>query len=501
MPIQPEVLHLLYDGPFPTLLYGRASRDPKRKGRSVASQISVLQDLCSKHGWPVVGVFDKDINRSASRHRTREREDFEALIDTIESGKARIVAAFEFSRFARDIEIYIRIRNACARNGVLFCYNGVIYDLSKREDRRATAQDALQAEDEAEGIQVRNMRTHNELAATGAPVGRCPEGYLRRYDPDSGDLVEQVEHPTQGPQVKEIFRRFDAGEGMLAIMRDFEERKLTNAQGKPYTLYHLSHMLRNRTYTGRRIRHGQDVGKGQWPALVDDLLFNRVQKRLTERENRKSRDTRSKWLLTGIATCGRCAEVQEKGAPPVPLAVRPNRGLKNYTCIKCFGVAMEVRKLEAYVEAGLLRWLGSPAAGSVFRGDDAAVDKAAQARQLHRGLQEQLAEARKLAATLDANGRPLLSVMSLVEMESRLVPQIERAEREATEAGVPPILRGLVGADDVDQQWERMALSQQRDVLRTVVNIRLNRAAFRGLRAIEPGRITLTYVGQPGFRG
>jgi len=58
-----------------------------------------------------------------------------------------------------------------------------------------------------------------------------------------------------------------------------------------------------------------------------------------------------------------------------------------------------------------------------------------------------------------------------------------------------------VGADDVDQQWERMALSQQRDVLRTVVNIRLNRAAFRGLRAIEPGRITLTYVGQPGFRG
>lgn len=500
MPIQPEVLHLLYQGPFPTLLYGRASRDPKKKGRSVASQIRVLQELCDKHGWPVVGVYDKDINRSASRHRTREREDFEALIEAIESGKARIVAAFEFSRFARDIEVYIRIRNACARNGVLFCYNGDVYDLSKREDRRATAQDALQAEDEAEGIQVRNMRTHNELAATGAPVGRCPEGYLRRYDPDTGDLVEQVEHPEQGPQVREVFRRFDAGEGMNAILQDFEERGLVNQHGKPYSLYHLSHMLRNRAYTGRRIRHGQDVGKGQWPPLVDDLLFNRVQKRLTEREKRKSRDTRSKWLLTGIATCGRCAE--EKGPENAStLVVRNNRGLKNYICATCFGVAMEVWKLQGYVETGLLRWLGSPAAADAFRANDATVSKAAEARQLFAMLQEQLAEARAMAATLGPDGRPKLSVTSLVELEARLTPQIERAQRGAEEAGVPPILRGLVGADDVDKRWDRMELGQQRDVLRSVVNVQLNRAAFTGLRAIEPGRIKLTYVGQPGFRG
>jgi DNA invertase Pin-like site-specific DNA recombinase len=500
MPIQPEFLHMVYKGPFTAALYGRASRDPKKKGRSVASQIRVLQEMCAKHGWEVVGIFDKDVNRSASRHRKREREDFEALIDTIESGKVRIVVAFEASRYYRDIEVYIRIRNACARNGVLFCYNGTVYDLSKRDDRRATAQDALQAEDEAEGIQVRNMRTHNELAETGAPVGRCPEGYLRRYDTETGDLIDQVEHPKQGPNVREMFRRFDGGEGMLAILRDFEKRELVSHFGKPYTLDHITHILRNRTYTGRRIRHGQDIGKGQWPALVDEAVFNRVQKRLRDRDKRKSRDAGVKWLLTGIGECGNCMESWSPKDEPVTLKVQPNRGLPTYTCLACFGVAMEAKKFEAYVEQGLVRWLGSPAAAAAFRSDTAVEERAAEARTLRDNLRAQLREAREAASTFDEQGRPKLSVMSLADMEARLVPQIERAQRESETAGVPPALRGLIGADDVDERWNDLQLSQRRDVLRTVVNVRLNRAHAKGVRKIYPGRVTLTYAGQPGFR-
>jgi DNA invertase Pin-like site-specific DNA recombinase len=501
MPIQPEVLHLLYPGPFPTLLYGRASRDPKKKGRSVASQIKVLQELCDRHGWPVVEIFDKDVNRSASRHRKRERDDFEALIDAIESGKARIVAAFEASRYYRDIEIYIRIRNACAQNGVLFCYNGTVYDLSKREDRRATAQDALQAEDEAEGIQVRNMRTHNELAETGAPVGRCPEGYLRRYDPDTGELVEQIEHPQQGKNVREIFRRFDGGEGMRDILRDFEKRGLLNQHGKPYSLYHLSNLLRNRTYTGRRIRHGQDVGKGQWPALVDDTVFNRVQKRLADRDRRRTRDTTAKYLASHIAECGRCRAEHGPNAEPRILGTMLNRGQRSYQCLECFGVTMEMKKFDAYVEEGLMRWLGSPASSAAFRVGGEAEKRAASARQLRDALREQLAEARAAAATMGPNGRPQLSIVGLADLEARLVPQIEKAQLESEEAGVPPLLRGLVGAEDVEERWEDMSIAQRRDVLRAVVNVQLNPARAQGVRAIEPGRIEMVYVGHPKFRG
>jgi DNA invertase Pin-like site-specific DNA recombinase len=493
MPLQPEFLHLVYPGPFPTLLYGRASRDPNKKGRSVRDQMTVLKALCAKHNWPIVGIFDQDIDRSASRHRKRERDDFEALIEAIESGQARIVAAFEASRYYRDIEVYIRIRNACAENGVLFCYNGTVYDLSKREDRKATAQDALQAEDEAEGIRERNLRTARLLAESGAPYGRIPEGYARRYDPDTGDLLDQIEHPERGPVITEAFKRFDAGEGMTQIIADFKRRGLKNQRGGEWQLHHLGHILRNRAYIGRRVVRGEDVCAGQWPKLIDEETFWRVQQRLAERDKRKSRNTQVRWLLSGEGTCGPCDGQSV-------LRVRRNRGRVYYTCGTCFRVTMEVEKMHAYVETGVLRWLGSPAAAAAFQTDGGS-EQAAAARRLRDSLVAQLSEARNAAATFDDEGKPLLSVMSLAALEAQLTPKIEKAGRAAEVAGVPPLLRGLVGANDVEDRWEDMTLPQQRDVLRAVVNIRLNPARHNGLHAVEPGRITMTYVGQPGFKG
>jgi len=494
MPIQPEFLHLVYPGPFPTLLYGRASRDPKKKGRSVGDQMRDLKALCAKHDWPIVGIFDKDVDRSASRHRKRERADFEALLEAIESGQARIVAAWEASRYYRDIEVYVRLRNACAANGVLFCYNGVVYDLSKREDRKATILDAVQAEDEAEGIRDRNLRTARQLAEQGAPYGRIPEGYARRYAPDSGDLIEQIEHPDRGPIIREIFTRFAADENMSAILADFRRRGLRTGQGREWELHNLRHVLRNRVYIARRVRYGKDIGEGQWPALTDEATFHLVQQKLRERDKRVSRDTGVRWLLSGIGTCGPCDGESVESV----LAVRRNRKHVGYTCPTCFRVSMEQAKMQAYVEHGVIAWLRSPAAAAAFRSGGASESEAARRR--YDQLTRQLREAREMASTFNADGTPVLSVLSLASMEAQLTPQIEAAQAAAEVAGVPPILRDLIGREDVDERWEDMVISQQRSVLRMIVNVRLNAARRQGVRAIEPGRITMTYVGEPGFK-
>lgn len=81
------------------------------------------------------------------------------------------------------------------------------------------------------------------------------------------------------------------------------------------------------------------------------------------------------------------------------------------------------------------------------------------------------------------------------------MPQIEAARREAQDMDAPPLVRRLVGRSDVQEVWnEELTIEQQRTVLRAVVNIRLNRARSRGVRTIEPGRITLRFFGQPEFR-
>jgi DNA invertase Pin-like site-specific DNA recombinase len=491
MPIAPEYLHHVHEGPFPALLYGRASRDPKKKGRSVGDQLDTGRDLCDSHGWPVVEEF-KDIDRSASRHARRTRNDFEALLAAIESKKARIVVAFEASRYYRDIEAYIRLRNACMNADVFLCYNGQVFDLSKREDRKATAQDALQAEDEAEGIRDRVLRSTRAQAKKGLPHGRLLWGYARRYDPESGDLIEQYPHPEHAPTVLEIFERVAAGETEYAILQDLRKRG-ERTPGVQWDYYHLPNMLRNVGYKGRRVHRGEDFGEASWPALVPEELFDQVQEIVGDESRNTVRDYAVKHLLSGIARCGECADRPH-------LRVGKSRGYLVYGCSAKFDSQMRKDKLDAYVEESVLEWLRSKAV-SAFQSDEQE-KRADRARARMKALQRQLDEARELAATFKADGvTPRLSLASLAVQEDRLVPQIEAAKVEARQMNAPPLVRRLVGNPAAQVIWdEELTIEQQRTVLRTVVNICLNRARARGVRTIEPGRVTLVYYGDEEFR-
>jgi DNA invertase Pin-like site-specific DNA recombinase len=492
MPIAPEYLHHVHEGPFPALLYGRASRDPKKKGRSVGDQLDTGRDLCDSHGWPVVEEF-KDIDRSASRHARRTRNDFEALLAAIEAKKARIVVAFEASRYYRDIEAYIRLRNACMNSNVFLCYNGQVFDLSKREDRKATAQDALQAEDEAEGIRDRVLRSTRAQAKKGLPHGRLLWGYARRYDPESGDLIEQYPHPERAHIVLEVFQRIAAGETEYAILQDLKARG-ERTPGVEWDYYHLPNMLRNVGYKGRRVHRGEDFGEAAWPALVPEELFDQVQEIVGDESRNTVRDYAVKHLLSGIARCGECEDHPH-------LRVGKSRGYLVYGCSARFDSQMRKDKLDAYVEEAVVSWFGSRAAVAAFQSDEQE-KRAERARTRMKALQRQLDEARELAATFKEDGvTPRLSLASLAVQEDRLVPQIEAAKAEAQEMNAPPLVRRLVGRPDVQEIWdEKLTIEQQRTVLRAVVNIRLNRARSRGVRTIEPGRITLRFFGQPGFR-
>ncbi|MFF9205096.1 recombinase family protein [Streptomyces sp. NPDC014986] len=492
MPIAPEYLHLVYpDTVFNALLYGRASRDPKKKGRSVADQIATGHELCEEHGWPVAEVFDQDVDRSASRHAKRKRRDFEALIEAIETGRGRIVVAFEASRYYRDVEAYIQLRNACMANGVLLCYNGQVYDLSKREDRKATAMDAIAAEDEAEGIRDRNLRTTRATAKKGTPHGRILYGYARRYDPETGELIEQYEHPERGPIVRNIFERVAAGETEYSIVRSLRE-KGERLPGIEWKYYHLTTMLRNPGYAGLRVFQGKVIGEAQWPAIVPRGLFDQVQQIVGTESRLSTRDWSVKYLLSGIARCGECAHA------PHLRTVKTRRGARAYQCSEGYHTMMRVELLEGYVEQALLEWLRERGQDA-FRTDEQQ-ERAAAARTRLAVLTEQLAEAREQAGTLDKTNRPLLSVASLAAIEASLEPQIAAAEEEARVVEAPPLVRGLLNADDLDDRWEALAIEQQRTVVRACVNVRLNRARARGVRSIEPGRITLVFAGEAGFR-
>lgn len=61
-----------------------------------------------------------DNHRSASRRASKEREQFELLIEQIRAGKGDVLVVWEISHKERDLAVYVRIRDMCHEVGLYF---------------------------------------------------------------------------------------------------------------------------------------------------------------------------------------------------------------------------------------------------------------------------------------------------------------------------------------------------------------------------------------------
>ncbi|MFE6225419.1 recombinase family protein [Streptomyces sp. NPDC057854] len=511
MPVSPEYLHLVYPelAPFPALLYGRNSVDHTGEGSSVADQLHDGEVLCAKHGWPVVDTF-QDAGVSASRHGKKARKDFDALIEAIQEQRGRIVVAFEASRYYRDLEQYVRLRKACQQANVLLCYNETVYDLSKPVDRKLTAQDALAAEAEADSMQERNVRTGRRLAEQGKPNGKLLWGYQRKYDENTGALIGQFLHPVHAPLARQAWVDLDSGKTLHSVAKWLRELgdEAARANGIPWKAHHVRAMLLNPAYLGKRTFKGEIIRDAQWPAILEgpegEALFYRVKQRLEDPSRWHGQDSKVRHLLSRIALCGECGDhallVMGKRYADKIFAV----------CSVKSDTALRKERLEAYVETAVLEWLSSPAArAAFFPEDDGRAAEAEEARARLEKMRAQLHEARELATKFDEEtGDFFLSAMALAQLERTLVPKMKQVEQQVKDltAGVPQTLQELILGSDPWVTWfgdgdgkPGLSLEQKREVLRKIVTVRLFKASVRGVQKIEPGRITLSFAGQPGF--
>ena len=514
MPIAPEYLHMIFPGEeFRALLYGRNSVGPE--ARSVSDQLAEGRDLCDRHGWPIVDEF-KDPGVSASRHARRQRDDFEDLLDAISTGVARIVVAFEASRYYRDLEAYVRIRNACQEANVLLCYNNTVYDLSKREDRLATAMDAVRAEDEVEAIRDRNLRTARRTAKAGRPHGKIPYGYRRDYELVNGrpQCVRQYEDPKQSQYVIAGLRHIDAGKSLRSLVKWLQSQEGARREdGVEWSDIIVKKMLLNRVYLGERLHHGQAT-KATWAPLEalqtpdGRALFRRVTKVLTDVGRGSQRDSTAAHLLSKVALCGICGD-----HVTLEINQRTGHGKDVYRCPQLHLSILE-DTLDAYVTQALMRWLRMKDAAreALVPNPKKEREEVQAAQELVDAYTAELTEARTLARTRNQQGRPRLSAVSLALLEEDLLPRIEEAQaRLERVSGVPAFVQRLLSAKDPAEVWDGtpatdvapeksgLTLEQKRQALRLIVTVRVDRAPEGGRRGPEH-RVRLSFRDEPGFR-
>jgi site-specific DNA recombinase len=473
-------------------LYLRKST--KDAGRSADRQRAELREAAEREGFSIAPREYIDPDFSASRYARRARPDYDALLASIQAGDVQVLGLYEASRGARDLTVWSQLLDLCRakRVPVWVSTHDKVYDLSRRRDWRALADEGVNAADEAEMISERTQSGKRSAARQGTPAGRLVYGFSRTYDA-GGRLIAQIAHPEQAPIVREIVARVAAGEDSLAeIARDLNRRGvpppyvarraergptatsstlITSGRWLPSVVRQIA---LNPSYVALRVHRGEIVGPAAWEPLLDQDLWRTAVAVLTTPGRAVNTSTALSHWLSGAVLCGACRHGQ------LWAGSRSGGCGSVYRCRHCHRVTVTARGLETTVEAAILARLAKPDALEAFRPatGHAELAKAGDAvRVLRDRLKAHYAEA--------AAGR--LSATGLSAVEGHLLPEIERAEHHARQLRVPPELGNLAGLD-IPSRWGVLPASRRRAIVRAVAELVCAPTSRRG-RLFDPGRL------------
>lgn len=489
-----ERLHEMADEDWiASILYGRASQDRHKLMRSINDQIAELLGWCEPIRWYPAAIV-RDSDRSASQWRKKEREGFDEAMALIEAGKHGGFATWEPSRAGRDLEIYVQLRKACQRAGVLYLTHGRVYDLSRSDDSFMMGFEFLRAEADANTMRERQLRTAKLNAEKGRPHGRLPYGYRRVYDERTGVLLRQEPDPRKSQIVRDAAREVLAGRSLHSVAMGLQDAgeptpmKAWVECPRGWDTKTLLQVLRNPTIAGKRVYRGEVIGEAQWEPLISWEDFQRLQRMFADpgRRTKGGGGAPAKTLMVHIARCHYCGR-------PLRRAIlrRKNKAdAMKYMCMfrGCYKTTIAQPGLDAYVEEAALAWFEQPEnLARLSAGDDGSewLAKAQAAEDWCAELQTRLDDAiAKYAAGA-------LNLDTLTKVEQTLRPQIADAKR----ALIPPItderIRALVTASDIRAAWKELPLSEQRKVIKAAFDVRIQQTKNRGQNAFEPERVLM----------
>lgn len=451
-------------------IYVRQSQDKTGTEAGVDRQEAACRSLAEAKGWEDLVVY-RDNDKSASNGK--QRPEFERLIRDVEGGVVSALLVYHLDRLTRSIKDLTRVIEAGRNRRVnIASVHGVSLDLGDPTGVAvATILTAIAAMEVAHKG-VRQKTANRQRAAKGAAhwVQR-PYGYQR-----DGNEVSVVEE--EAAALRDAADRVLTGETLASIARLWNERGTTSTSGKPWTVTSIRRSLLNPRTAGRRLYNGEDLGPGVWvPIFGEDLHKALEAKLLDPRRKTAPDDTNSKYLLSGIAMCGKCGN--KMFASPV------KAGGRQYMVYRCFGGYCMTRRLDLVdevVEHNLIAYLSEPVWHDLF---DAGADVKQMRLDLHGLMERQEA----LAAML-AEG--LLPPSSVRQQAATLTEKI-RALRDAIDgaAGESPLF-ALTGASDVTAAWGDLPLDAKRRIVRALVRVTVLPAG-KGVR-FSAGQIRIERV-------
>ncbi len=275
--------------------YIRVSTEEQAEaGFSIPAQRERIAAFCLSQGWAEI-VWYVEEGRSA---KDLARPELQRLLQELVAGD--VVLVYRLDRLTRSVlDLYSLLRRF-ERAGAAFRSVSEVYDTTTAIGRLFMTLVAALAQWERENLAERVKLGMNQAAGQGRRMGgSAPFG----YDLAGGRLVV---NPAEAAVVRQLFERYLQGEGVRTLVIWADRQDLRTKQGKPWSDYAMSYVLRNPVYAGV-LRWGRQLtATGEIPALISPATYQAVQMAMAGRRSTPPRVAGSVYPLAGLLRCGLC---------------------------------------------------------------------------------------------------------------------------------------------------------------------------------------------------
>lgn len=399
------------------------------------------------------------------------------------AGRADALVVWDVDRLTRTPRELEDVVDLAERRGIALASVGGDIDLATPQGRLTARIKGSVARHESEQLARRVQRKIAERAESGAPHGRTAYGWRReQIVDDQGRRLgsRDVIHPEQARVIRSAAAAILAGDSLRSVVgRLNAEGERIN--GRPFTHPVLRDLLLRERNAGLRVHRGRVIGKAAWEPVLDEDTYRRLVAALTDPSRRTTPGSQVRWLLSGLARCGKCG-----GPLRGLLAGRDGRLSNSYVCTAGYHVRINCPELEDLVQGLVVARLGQPdAAAALTRGDP---EQAAAAREQHAAIRARL----DLAADSFAAGQ--IDGGQLARITGKLRPELERWEAAVRAASAAPDLTDLA-APDVAERWSSLSLDRRRAVIRLLLaGITVGPAARAGRQPFDPNRVRVQWA-------
>lgn len=312
--------------------YARVSMETEMLHHSLSAQISYYSSMIQRNPeWAYAGVYaDEGISGTS----TKQRDEFNRMIMDCEAGRIDMILAKSISRFARDTVDCLNTTRHLKELGIPVYFEREKINTMTSDGELLLTLLASFAQEESRSTAANVKWATRKRFAQGIPNGhKAPYGY--EWD---GEIFKII--PEQGEVVKEIYRRYLAGESAHGIAKDLARRGITGQQGGPFEETTLKEILSSRSYTGTMVlqknffteNKTRKKNNGELPIylveemyepLVSEEDYDAAQKIREKRAAEFSNNQDNLTAFSGKVKCGCCGR---------GLSRRTTKNYKKWVC-------------------------------------------------------------------------------------------------------------------------------------------------------------------------